>query len=64
MNITFSFQGVTLICTNSFAFFEKGGEYYCTHDTGEHFYIFCPHEKFGVSQIKLSNESKQYFRRA
>jgi L-fucose mutarotase/ribose pyranase (RbsD/FucU family) len=59
-----TFQGSMLICIRSFAFFEEGRQYYCTHDTGEHFYVWCPHERFGVSQIKLTDESRQYFRRA
>lgn len=64
MNLTFSFQGATILCTESFAFFEKNREYYCTHDTGEHFYVWCPHERFGVNEIKLSKEHKRHFRRA
>ena len=64
MSLTLSYQGTMLICISNFAFFEKGKQYYCTHDTGEYFYVWCTHEKFGVSQIKLSNESKQHFRRA
>ena len=64
MNVTFSFQGATLICINDFAFFQKGGRYYCTHDTGDYFYVWCPHERLPVNEIKLTKESKQHFRRA
>ena len=45
----------------SFAFFEKGKTYYCTHDNGDHFYVWCPQERFGVGQIKLSKEHKVKF---
>ena len=64
MKLTFSFQGGTLKCVESFAFFEIGQKYYCTHDTGEYFYVWCPHERFGVNEIKLAKECKKYFIRS
>lgn len=61
MQLTSSWASKTIICMKSFAFFEKGKTYYCTHDNGDHFYVWCPQERFGVGQIKLSKEHKVKF---
>ena len=64
MNLVGSFQGTTLKCIKSFAFFEQGHKYYCIYDTGDHFYIWCNHERLGVNEIKISKKHKENFIRA
>lgn len=64
MNIVSSFQGQTLKCIKTFAFFEAGRTYYCIYDSGEHFYIWCQSPHIPVNEIKLSKEHKTNFRRS
>ena len=61
MQLTRPMQGQELICTESFAFFEKGKKYYCMYESDSHFYIWCNHRIFGVNEIKLSKENKKFF---
>jgi hypothetical protein len=61
MTLTHSFQGKMLRCTKGFSFFIKGQSYYCTYDTGEHFYVWCGQAQIPVNEIKLSNDCKKFF---
>jgi len=56
-----SFQGKTIRCIKDFSFFKKANTYYCTHDTGDYFYVWCGQTGMPVNQIKLSKEHKKFF---
>ena len=62
MNLVSSFQGRTLKCVKTFAFFEEGHTYYCIYDTGEYFYIWCQSPSIPVNEIKLHKKCKTNFR--
>ncbi len=62
MSLVHSYQGKSLICEKTFAFFKKGEKYYCIYDSGNHFYIWCDDRRFGVNEIKLDKAHKENFR--
>ena len=57
------FAGKELKCVKGSDLFEENSFYYCFADEGHSFWIHAPYleEKFGVVQVKMSDESRDNF---
>lgn len=53
VNYEMFLNGQTLICTESFFIFKKGGKYYCSHVTDGYFFLHNNSPVFNVSTIKI-----------